>query len=66
MRMGCCFFSRDLNGHVERAGDGFDGVHGGYGVGVRNLEGERILEFGVAMDMIVCGTQFEKDDSRSI
>ena len=35
----------DLNGHVGRNADGFEGVHGGYRYGVRNGEGERILEF---------------------
>ena len=59
-------FGGDLNGHVGRAGDGFEDVHGGYGVGVKNFEGERILEFGVALDMKVCGTQFKKDDSQLI
>ena len=29
----------DLNGHVGRHIVGFDGVHGGYGVDQRNLEG---------------------------
>ena len=29
----------DFNGHVGRHIDGFDGVHGGYDVGQRNLEG---------------------------
>ena len=28
----------DINGYVGRHNDGFDGVHGGYGVGQRNLE----------------------------
>ena len=28
-----------FNGHVGRHIDVFDGVHGGYGVGQRNLEG---------------------------
>ena len=27
----------DFNGHIGRHIDGFDGVHGGYGVGQRNL-----------------------------
>ena len=27
----------DINGHVCRHIDGFDGVHGGYGVGLRNF-----------------------------
>ena len=33
----------DFNGHVGRHIDGFDGVHGGYGEGQRNLEGRMLL-----------------------
>ena len=29
--------------------DGYDGVHGGYGFGERNADGERILELCDAM-----------------
>ena len=29
----------DFNGHVGRHINGFDGVHGGYGVGQRDLMG---------------------------
>ena len=29
----------DINGHVGKYINGFDGVHGGYGVDQRNLEG---------------------------
>ena len=29
----------DFNGQVGRHSDGFDRVHGGYGVGQKNLEG---------------------------
>ena len=27
----------DFNGNVERRGDGFEGVHAGYGIGERNI-----------------------------
>ena len=30
------------------------------------MEGEMILEFGDAMDMIVCGMQFKKDDNKIV
>ena len=30
----------DMNGHVGRDVDGFEGVHGGNGFGDRNAEGE--------------------------
>ncbi|ESO11932.1 hypothetical protein HELRODRAFT_167026 [Helobdella robusta] len=35
----------DLNGHVGEKTDGFDTVHGGFGYGERNEDGNRILEF---------------------
>ena len=45
---------------------GLKNVHGGHGYGIRNAEGERILEFGLALDMTVCNTMFQKRDSRLI
>ena len=33
-----------FNGHVGRHIDGFNGIHGGYGVGQRNLEGRMLSE----------------------
>ena len=56
----------DLNGHVGKNADGYKGIHGGFGYGVRNMEGERILEMGAALDMTVCNTFFKKRDSRLI
>ena len=50
--------SGDLNRHVEKDVNGYDGIHGGFGYGVRNLEGERILEMGSA-DVIVCSVYQE-------
>ena len=35
----------DLNGHVGSWIDGFKGVHVGYGIGNRNVEKRRLLEF---------------------
>ena len=32
----------DFNGHIGRRIDGFSGVHEGYGVGQRNLEGRML------------------------
>ena len=46
----------DLNRHVGKESDGCEGVHGGQGYGVRNAEGERILEFCEAAGMIMSGT----------
>ena len=40
----------DMNGHVGKTTAGYEDVHGGFGYGVRNAEGERILEFGLALE----------------
>ena len=56
----------DMNGHVGRDADGYGGVHGGMRFGTRNAEGERILEFGDAVGMVVCHTFFKKEDSKII
>ena len=55
-----------MNGHVGRDAGGYGGVHGGMGLGTRNGEGERILEFGDAVGMVVCNTFFKKEDSKLI
>jgi len=49
----------DLNDHVGTNVDGYDGVHGGYGFGERNADGQRILEFCDAMELIVINTYFK-------
>ena len=56
----------DLNGHVGRESGGFEGVHGGQGYGTRNAEGERILEFGDALELVLCNTFFKKDEAKLI
>ena len=42
------------------------GGHGGMGFGIRNTEGEIILEFGYAVGMVVCNTFFRKEDYKQI
>lgn len=34
----------DLNRHVGKDANGYNGIHGGFGYGVRNLERERTYE----------------------
>ena len=51
----------DMNGHVGRDVDGFEGVHGGNGFGDRNAEGEAILEFATCFDLVVVNTFFTKE-----
>ena len=51
----------DMNGHVGADVDGFEGVHGGYGFGKRNVDGEMLLEFEDAMDFAIVNTWFKKE-----
>ena len=46
----------DWNGHVGADSNGFEEVHHGKGFGVRNVEGERLLEFALANDLSVGNT----------
>ena len=43
----------DLNGHVGGHTDGYDGVHGRYRIGQRNLEGRMLLEFCLEKEIMV-------------
>jgi hypothetical protein len=54
------FIGGDLNGHVGSNRVGFDGVHGGFRYGSRKQEGEGILNFALAYDLIVANTRFRK------
>ncbi|ESO03326.1 hypothetical protein HELRODRAFT_173612 [Helobdella robusta] len=50
----------DLNGHVGEKTDGFDNVHGGFGYGKRNEDGNRILEFAESHGFCLLNTYFKK------
>ena len=56
----------DINGHVGRHIDGFDGVHGGYGVGQWNLEGRMLLESCLEKALCVSNTWFKKEEKRKL
>ena len=56
----------DWNGHVGEAAEGFNGAHGGFGHGVRNTEGDRLLEFALAHDLVISNTLFRKRPSHLI
>ena len=56
----------DFNGHVGERTEGYEGVHGGRGLGERNEEGERLLEFADSTGMAVVNTFFEKPATRKV
>ena len=56
----------DWNGHVGKNSDEYPDVHGGHGCGSCNLDGERILEFAVANELVVGNTLFKKRDTHLV
>ena len=54
----------DFNGHVGKCAEGFEGVHGGNGVGKRNAEGRRLLEFCDERELCVANTWFKKRQTK--
>jgi hypothetical protein len=54
------FIGGDLNGYVGSTRVGFDGVHEGFRYGSRNQEGDGILNFALAYDLIVVNILFRK------
>ena len=58
----------DWNGHVSHAGIGYREVHSGMGYGrpEPDVEGERILEYALAFDLLLGNTCFKKHDSHLI
>ena len=56
----------DFNGHIGTNAAGYDGVHGGYGFGDRNMDGERLLEFAESLDLVICNSLFKKRKSHLV
>ena len=54
------FICGDWNGHIGTDRAGYEEIHGGHAVGRRNDEGERLLEFAMANDLVVGNSVFEK------
>ena len=56
----------DLNGQVGEEIEGFEGVHGGNGIGKRNAEKRMLLEFCDERELCVAHTWFKKTNKRKI
>jgi hypothetical protein len=54
------FIGRDLNGHLGSTRVCFDEIHGDFGYGSRNQEGEGIINFVLAYNLIIANTLFRK------
>ena len=56
----------DFKGHVGRHFDGFDEIHGGYGVGQRNLEGRMLVEFCLENELCESDTWSMREEKRKV
>ena len=56
----------DLNGHVGAKSDGFGGVHGGFGFGERNVEGEMLMEMAGGLNLAIINTWFKKAEGKLV
>ena len=50
----------DLNGHVGSDRIGYEKLHGGHGVGARNEDGIRVLDFATAYQTRIHNTSYQK------
>ena len=55
-----------FNGLIGRHIDGFDGVHGGFGVGLRNLVGGLLLEVCLKKELCVSITWFIREEKKEV
>jgi len=60
------FIGGDLNGHVGSTSAGFEAACGGFSYGSRNQEGEEILAFATAFDLMIINTFFSKRESHLV
>jgi hypothetical protein len=60
------FIGGHLNGHVGTTRAGFEAAHGGFGYGSRNQEGEEVLDFATALDLMIVNTFFRKRQSHLV
>ena len=56
----------DLNGFVGRDRDEYDGVHGGHGLGVRNEEAIKIMDFATSYQMRLMNTYYKKRENHLV
>lgn len=56
----------DLNGHIGKERGVLERVHGGWGIGERNDEGEKVIDFAMSFDMAICNTFFQKAEHQYV
>ena len=56
----------DFSGHVGKLAEGFEGIHGGCGIGKRNAEGRMLPDFCDQKELCVANTWYEKRNKRKV
>ena len=56
----------DFNGHVGKCAKGFEGIHGGHGIGKRNAGERMLLDFCDQKELCVANTWYKKKDKRKV
>ena len=56
----------DFNGHIGKCAEGSEGIHRGYGIGKRNLEGRMLLDFCDQKELFLANTWHKKKDKRKV
>ena len=56
----------DFNCHVGKCAEGFEGIHGGHGIGKRNAEGRLLLDVCDQNELSVPNTWCKKRDKRKV
>ena len=55
-----------FNGHIAKWIEGYENVHGGNGIGKRNVEGKMLFEFCDEKELCVANTWFRKGEKRKV
>ena len=56
----------DFNGQVGKCAEGFESIHGGYGIGKINAEGRMFLDFCDHKELCVANTWIKKKDKKKV
>jgi len=64
--IGVCWHKSGGDGDVGSSNVNYDGMHGGFGYGARNVDGSSILEFTDGINLVICNTLFMKQQSKLV
>lgn len=56
----------DFNGHIQLGNEHYERMHGGWGFSNPNVEGDRLLQFALSLNLTIINTRFEKRDGHVI